>query len=359
MVSEKVVVRLRFSDAKVSATFHFKNLGGPTTVLMGFPENGSRSTPSLHDFKSEVDGPYASVKRIYLSHDSEDHKAVWIKKVSFARGQSRTVRVSYRSDNSFLDTGSNWQVYVLTTGATWAGNIEKCQLELDGSALRNRYGFVPLLKRKANGLYKVSSGPQAQLLQRRWTEIKSNVFATTLTNIKPDFDLEAEILGGFWRFKINGTSVPLGYAINWAEPVWPRLVQGNVLVPTGDGGLGCIFGDEDPKKNDEAHGHFSYWSNPILPARPVDSPRTKKIMSFALRDGKIVNVPYKNVWLHEGLENQHVDMLDLADAVKALGGNYRFDKQSGYVLIEFPRVLTGHPKRNPILLSRRMGRAIL
>lgn len=335
MVSELVVLKLGDRESHVDATFDFKNLGGPITVTMGFPESSDRGRQSLHDFRSEVDGKRVSVQRKFLEGGGEDlnHKAVWLKKVRFGRNQTRRVHVSYRSDNGFSFTGSCWHEYVLTTGATWAKNIERCELVVDGSHLRKPREFVPRLDTYIGTANKKVNGYANAL----WTG-KGHVQKTTLKNIKPDFNLTVEIPGGFYKFKINGRPVPFDYFSFWSSPIWPRLMKGQVWVAADYNAIGAVFGGEDEKWHDPIYGSFAYWSNPMVPGRQVKKSRDSESIELKLDNGLTAFVPiYRHVWLHEGLENQYMDMVSLSDVVKGLGGTSTFDKKSGYFLISFPR----------------------
>ena len=123
---------------RVDATLHFRNLGGPTTVQMGFPFGPlggdiDWSNPRERDeydphFRTWVDGEETPTTLKQAEPDSGllrlNREVVYAFPVDFAGKQVRTVRHTYRVGGSASSDGSGDFTYVLTTGALWAGRID-------------------------------------------------------------------------------------------------------------------------------------------------------------------------------------------------------------------------------------------
>lgn len=317
MVSERVVIQMHLDYSYVDATFRFKNLGKCTSVMMGFPESADRPRESLRNFRSTVDGRTVIVKRKHLGEEYAGHQAIWLKRVVFGAGQTRTVNVKYRANNGFLFNGSMWHDYTLTTGATWAGKIGTCELVVDTSRFKWANPIVPLLPGEG------TDGPAAS-----WRVVRPGVKSTVLKDIEPDFNLRVFATDGFWKFKINGKVVPVEYG-EYSNPVWPRLIGGRVYV-TAQTRPALFGGDANPRSLD--------WGNPDVPVKHVDQDPSAWPPGVVRVPGREdIKLPHKNRWLHEGLEGRDADMFELRDIVKALGGSCSFDRKSGYVLIDFPK----------------------
>lgn len=129
----------------VDVTFTFHNAGGPTRVLMGFPADAKRHEEdraefgddwTLHDFAAYVDGqpvPARQEKGIQpeWGRSNLDFPAWWTFTVDFAAGQTRTVRNTFWVKNLFWSNGHVRTGYILTTGAVWAGRIERAIVTVD------------------------------------------------------------------------------------------------------------------------------------------------------------------------------------------------------------------------------------
>jgi hypothetical protein len=145
MVSEEV--HMKALTAEVTADFVFRNEGKATKVLMGFPEGRPAVGKSIFSFyKTWVDGK--PVKARILPNHVVNYKygiAInWrVKEVPFARGQTRRVRVQYKSTPfTFYANGEDDEVevspyplashmYVLQTGASWKGTIGRVRVICD------------------------------------------------------------------------------------------------------------------------------------------------------------------------------------------------------------------------------------
>ncbi|MHB0938786.1 MAG: hypothetical protein ACYDCO_18770 [Armatimonadota bacterium] len=134
MVREYVRMDVYQYTHRVCAEFHFRNEGPATRVKMGFPEWGSltqgrnyRNRSMFYSFKSWVDGQQVAVRRTpgtSRGKGTYEFQAFWVKTVSFARNQARTVRVEYTAENPPVSeaslvlydfTGGNWKDTVGTT----------------------------------------------------------------------------------------------------------------------------------------------------------------------------------------------------------------------------------------------------
>jgi hypothetical protein len=127
MVSERVDMWL--PKGEVRAQFVFKNEGPATVVEMGFPECGTYpirggKRTAFRYFRSLVDGKRFTVKRmVQRGDDAWGYQHWWVKKVPFAKGQTRKVVCEYAANPD--DMGRGWYAfdYRLDTGGSWKGNI--------------------------------------------------------------------------------------------------------------------------------------------------------------------------------------------------------------------------------------------
>lgn len=128
----------------VDVTFTFHNTGGPTRVLMGFPADARRYEEraefeddwTLHDFAAYVDGRTLAARQergLKPEWDTGDldFPAWWTFTVDFGAGQTHTVRNTFWVKNLNWSNGHVRTGYVLTTGAVWAGRIERATVTLD------------------------------------------------------------------------------------------------------------------------------------------------------------------------------------------------------------------------------------
>jgi|GEM_PF-1491947 len=141
MVSE--IVRIdRLPEGRVRARFVFRNEGPATTVMMGFPASATGADTSANEaklghFRSWVDGHEVKTRWVLGKTEEQDYPAWYVKKVRFARGQTRIVEDSYtggggNTSNGFLSFG-----YVLSTGGSWKGKIDRAQIRLELGPLAN------------------------------------------------------------------------------------------------------------------------------------------------------------------------------------------------------------------------------
>jgi hypothetical protein len=136
MVREQITMTLEPKDYEVTVDFVFTNDGAATVALMGFPESGSGDVPSspkksgMKEFTTWVDG--VRTKTVWTpvkSDNNETYLAHWVKEVRFGAGQSRKIRVRYRSDYGGSATnGLRHFVSYDFTGANWKGTVDESAL---------------------------------------------------------------------------------------------------------------------------------------------------------------------------------------------------------------------------------------
>lgn len=137
MVRERVQMDILPTYYVVDATFVFRNSGPAVTVPMGFPEYGHGDirlpsygrTPGFRQFTTWVDGHLVRASRQAVLHEMH-YQALWVKRVPFAAGQQRTVRVRYESPVSEDTSATRWAEYMFT-GGNWQGTVAESALTAD------------------------------------------------------------------------------------------------------------------------------------------------------------------------------------------------------------------------------------
>lgn len=116
--------------------FVFKNDGKPATIEMAFPESaegadaGYATKSSFRFFRTSVNGKGVKVSRIIASRKLSSGvscEALWVKKVSFSKNETKSVRVVYRSGWGNLADVGDFAAYNFT-GGTWKGRVGESQL---------------------------------------------------------------------------------------------------------------------------------------------------------------------------------------------------------------------------------------
>jgi hypothetical protein len=143
MVSERI--RINISQGKdyyryydTTADFLFHNHGAATSVNMAFPENagggdpdeGGKPSSGFRSFQTTVNGKATKAKRVITRRSLKSgvkYQALWIKRVSFAAGERKAVRVSYRSIPGSL-AGVGWLAAYDFTGGNWRGKVQESVL---------------------------------------------------------------------------------------------------------------------------------------------------------------------------------------------------------------------------------------
>src|SRR5579871_3426454 len=206
MVSESVHLTLADGVSHVHAVFHFRNHGGATRVQMAFPERywHGNTKPSIRHFRSWVDGRRTRVTPQQPTHekdaDGEDwgYQRAWVKSVRFAPHGRRTVVVDYDALNGDTILGQS-QGYILASGASWRGVIERCRVTADWSQTSGEEPTIML-----RGHDRVWS-PELRDHKRRTLVWK---------NLKPDFDIQCDWNPRGYTFFVNREWNDLGLVPN-------------------------------------------------------------------------------------------------------------------------------------------------
>jgi hypothetical protein len=185
MVRETVVIDV-FPDAyTVTAVFRFRNTGPACTVTMGFPERGYgdvdgnayRRRTGFATFATTVDGQPVAAQRepAFVDEGGMTYRTYWVKTVTFAKDQSRTVQVRYRAPISDVSTGEQFVTYDFT-GGNWHGEVEESlltvQLHLAGTYVL--HPSVPMTRKDGT-------------LTHRWTHWQAEEeFELTYSATRPD-----------------------------------------------------------------------------------------------------------------------------------------------------------------------------
>ncbi|NLG85206.1 MAG: YARHG domain-containing protein [Firmicutes bacterium] len=138
-------------EARVEAFLIFKNPGEAKTVLMGFPEALGHSPaeeegfPTILDLDTTVDGvPVDTVYQPLEMRNGDFHfDRVYLWKVHFQKGESHTIKHTYRYKSSYDSLGYWYLDYILQTGALWAGKIGRIDIVVRSPVKVPWMEFVP------------------------------------------------------------------------------------------------------------------------------------------------------------------------------------------------------------------------
>lgn len=132
MVRETVRLNLHKGYYETTVDFTFVNEGAKTQVTMGFPErslglDGAKvDGPQIRGFLTTVDGKATPAQRIESRRDRDEFLAYWTKQVPFGAGQTRQVRVRFRSPYGGGIGGM--QAGYDFTGGNWRGKVDESRL---------------------------------------------------------------------------------------------------------------------------------------------------------------------------------------------------------------------------------------
>jgi len=145
MVSEVVRATVGKNSSTVTCDFVFKNHGPACTVRMGFPNGGEQDGEleakyldkhTLKSFRSYVDGKRIETTHVVLKDDVDLTRyngiIQWeVKTVKFQKGQTLHVRDTYTAPHgvsNLITYRVSHFYYVLSTGGSWNGNIERADV---------------------------------------------------------------------------------------------------------------------------------------------------------------------------------------------------------------------------------------
>ena len=225
-------------ESLVRCEFVFTNHGAGQTVPMGFPARGAFGdsgapgySPRLESFRTWVDGaPTPTDLRPGVQEDREQPARSWYtKRVQFAAGQTRAVRVEYTQPNGEDSMGGRWFPYAVSTGASWRGPIGELQMTL---RWMEPWAWDPMQPSYAQWRFQLSDdGRRASWLG---------------TDIEPLYDISFYFWPG-WRMHLEdnawlvrpsdgGFDVPLRVLSDLlqAEKIWdPGEGKGYLALPDG------------------------------------------------------------------------------------------------------------------------------
>ncbi|MFN8139636.1 MAG: hypothetical protein U0R49_07565 [Fimbriimonadales bacterium] len=315
MVAEYVNIRLFKSNVVVYARFVFKNDGNATTVTMAFPDEGHASFgPAISRLVSKVDGTVVRTDRRPVRTNSHMGKAyVWLKKVSFEKGQTRVVEVDYVARGAHTAHGF-YNYYTFVTGATWKGKIQRIECVVEWPQENNvgRPTFFAADKVDIVGDYKNIKLPPIQWMKNR--------AKLTWTNIEPNSVLYFHYVMGYWNFALNGKTLSPRYCD--IDVDWLAIDRngGDVLVNTGV--VGGLFTDDSG--NEWSYRALKRFGNDV---RFVGRDR------ILLGNGRQIRLRRK---LQTRRAHPREEYVYLQDLVSALGGRYRYDSSLDQVSITLP-----------------------
>jgi hypothetical protein len=187
MVDEHVTILLSEDFATVKCHFTFRNEGPAETATIGFPDRSGGEgghAPAMTDFTSTVDGTPVQTK--LADNGSDPNDQYWnyfhVKKVQFARGQTRVIEDSYRTPLGY-GVGVKWSfTYVMSTGGSWYGNIGSAILDV---TVAGRHDKTPV--RIAQVDHYRGNAPVSPILWRGFAmpTVKGSTLTFSRKNFKP------------------------------------------------------------------------------------------------------------------------------------------------------------------------------
>jgi hypothetical protein len=168
------IVEGDYAGYDVTANFVFRNYGAAQWVNMGFPERGGGDIKPreahFQQFHTWVNGKRVPVQRRVLRIEGEDdynhYEALWVKRVYFKRGETKNVRVSYKSDAG-ATAGVGWYAPYDFTGGNWRSDVTESLITV---TLSNECKFIDALfndKKIYMASRKLSNGSTRYF--KRWT----------------------------------------------------------------------------------------------------------------------------------------------------------------------------------------------
>ena len=132
LTQETLTIAIELRDASVTAAITLVNKGAATTLDVGFPCSSGDSAGQV-DVPCKVPLTVTANKKPVRTTKDKSH---WIWKMKFAANESVDLVISYKAPliNPRYDVpvdGMGLFTYRLTTGAQWAGTIDKLAIEVD------------------------------------------------------------------------------------------------------------------------------------------------------------------------------------------------------------------------------------
>lgn len=134
LVRERVHAVIYPDFCDTTATFEFHNTGPAQTVAMGFPETDNYSKyTEFQLFAMTLDGRSTKARRVLRPlPEDETQQARWLTRVSFGRGQHRTVRVRSRCGYEGLLHAGDFEYGF--NGGGWRGVVEESSVTVTFAA---------------------------------------------------------------------------------------------------------------------------------------------------------------------------------------------------------------------------------
>jgi hypothetical protein len=258
MVREVVQMTLDAKGYQTTVDFVFKNHGTTNiNVQMGFPETGSGDVDdnptksAMAGYSTWVDGAKVPVKWVPVkTNDSGEYKAHWIKTVPFKAGQTRKIRVQYRSDyGTHVGPDLNKSVAYDFTGGNWKDKVEQSELQI----LFKRGGSWILagqITPSGGEMGAVKFVQKGNLLTKVWTNWEAQAdFFLSLGQTLPEWRTTAD-------YSIPSSGIPASkvFAIDalgsnkeydWLPPVIGTGAQTLVSIEAIEAILGVPFSNEE------------------------------------------------------------------------------------------------------------------
>jgi hypothetical protein len=254
MVSEELSVKLFGHEAVVTADMLFRNEGPTQDVELGFPQINYYQTPELvlEAVQFVVDG-----REVLSRHVGDGGRPLpglsapqdvpsWhVATVSFAAGQERRVRITYRHEHGGGIYGPFFP-YVLSTGASWKGHsVERIRVVVD-------YGEAADTIR--------SAGPKGY---------ETDEAARRLTWLFEDYRGTPQVIGVGWRER------PLETRVNGqAAKVAVRLTADGPMIDVATSAPALGYSWDEGRRVLEARGRQVEFPVPGREARVDGQPVT-------------------------------------------------------------------------------------
>jgi len=225
MLSERVIIDLSPGNVEVDCSFTFKNDGPATMVRMGFPESGGgtdvdpKHPNGFSHFETWIDGVRVQARIEGLEGQDQSWERWRVKKVRFAKGQKRLIRVRYGGGIGGTSDGTCYFEYRLDTGASWKGKIGKVDLTIRLKGFQ-RYWHV--------GMSPSGYQRKGNLITWHWENLEPGTRRKSGSAVKRISGINVDFYPGYADIDVNG-EVPYRGFLGWPKPqlinrqVWAAL----------------------------------------------------------------------------------------------------------------------------------------